>query len=60
MIRRELAAGLAASIPSGSGQRSVRSVSAAPRLGGENRKESAQARLARSHARSASQPEAAR
>ena len=56
----ELAAGLAASIPSGSGQRSVRSVSAAPRLGGENRKESAQARLARSHARSASQPEAAR
>ena len=56
----ELAAGLAASIPSGSGQRSVRSASAAPRLGGEKSKESAQVRLARSHALAASQPEAAR
>ena len=56
----ELAAGLAASIPSGSGPRSVRSASAAPRLGGEKSKEGAQVRLARSHALAASQPEAAR
>ena len=56
----ELAAGLAASIAPQGAPRSVRGASAAPRPGGENKKESAQVRLARSHARAASQPEAAR